>query len=100
MVWLRNIGGRLKSAYRYSIGLASNTFPLPKAKDLTKLTPFAQAILDAGANHPDATFAALCDPDVMPADHTGGQGDVHIFLTPAYALLNSIGIVGITPLDL
>lgn len=68
MAWLRNIGGRLKSDYRYSIGLVYNTFPLPKAKDLTKLTPFAQAILDARANHPDATLADLYDPDVMPAD--------------------------------
>jgi len=35
---------------------------------LTKLTPFAQAILDARTNHPDATLADLYDPDVMPAD--------------------------------
>ena len=68
MAWLRNIGGRLKSDYRYSIGLVYNTFPLPKAKSLTKLTPFAQAILDARAAHPDATLADLYDPDVMPAD--------------------------------
>ena len=27
--WLRYIGGRLKSDYRYSIGLVYNTFPLP-----------------------------------------------------------------------
>jgi hypothetical protein len=64
MAWLRNIGGRLKSDYRYSIGLIYNTFPLPKAK----LQPLAQAILDARANHPDATLADLYDPDVMPAD--------------------------------
>ena len=29
MAWLRHIGGRLKSDYRYSIGLVYNTFPLP-----------------------------------------------------------------------
>ena len=29
MVWLRHIGGRLKSDYRYSIGLVYNTFPMP-----------------------------------------------------------------------
>ena len=27
MAWLRYIGGRLKSDYRYSIGLVYNTFP-------------------------------------------------------------------------
>jgi hypothetical protein len=31
MSWLRHIGGRLKSDYRYSIGLVYNTFPLPAA---------------------------------------------------------------------
>ncbi|PCH98619.1 MAG: SAM-dependent methyltransferase [Rhodobacteraceae bacterium] len=68
MAWLRNIGGRLKSDYRYSIGLVYNTFPLPIGKDLTKLEAFGQAILDARANHPDATLADLYDPDVMPVD--------------------------------
>ena len=29
MAWLRHIGGRLKSDYRYSIGLVYNTFPTP-----------------------------------------------------------------------
>ena len=29
MAWLRHIGGRLKSDYRYSIGLVYNPFPLP-----------------------------------------------------------------------
>ena len=29
MAWLRNIGGRLESRYRYSIGVVYNTFPIP-----------------------------------------------------------------------
>lgn len=68
MAWLRTFGGRLKSDYRYSIGLVYNTFPMPQAKDLTKLAPLAQAILDARAKHPNATLADLYDPDAMPAD--------------------------------
>ncbi|MAU51466.1 MAG: SAM-dependent methyltransferase [Roseovarius sp.] len=67
MAWLRQIGGRLESRYRYSIGLVYNTFPLPRG-DLTKLEPHAQAVLDARANHPGATLADLYDPDLMPAD--------------------------------
>jgi hypothetical protein len=66
MSWLRHIGGRLKSDYRYSIGLVYNTFPLPPAADLSKLEPLAQAILDARAAHPGATLADLYDPDLMP----------------------------------
>ncbi|MCY4054259.1 MAG: class I SAM-dependent DNA methyltransferase, partial [Cyanobacteria bacterium MAG CAR4_bin_6] len=67
MAWLRSMGGRLKSDYRYSIGLVYNTFPLPpKDADLSKLEPLAQAILDARAAHPVATLADLYDPLTMP----------------------------------
>ena len=67
MAWLRHIGGRLKSDYRYSIGLVYNTFPLPpKDADLSKLESLASAVLDARAAHPGATLADLYDPDLMP----------------------------------
>ena len=67
MAWLRHIGGRLKSDYRYSIGLVYNTFPLPPANtDLSRLEPLAKAVLDARDAYPDATLADLYDPDLMP----------------------------------
>ena len=67
MAWLRHIGGRLKSDYRYSIGLVYNTFPMPpESADLPKLEPLGQAVLDARQAHPGATLADLYDPDLMP----------------------------------
>ncbi|MCE2486903.1 MAG: hypothetical protein J4F42_15420 [Desulfurellaceae bacterium] len=67
LAWLRHIGGRLKSDYRYSIGLVYNTFPPPpEGTKLTKLEPLAQAVLDARAAHPGAPLADLYDPDLMP----------------------------------
>ncbi len=69
MAWLRHIGGRLKSDYRYSIGLVYNTFPLPPGfadADTSSLEPLARAVLDARATHPGATLADLYDPDLMP----------------------------------
>ena len=67
MAWLSHIGGRLKSDYRYSIGLVYNTFPLPPdGLDPSKLDPLAQAVLDARASHSEATLADLYDPDLMP----------------------------------
>ena len=67
MAWLRHVGGRLESRYRYSSGLVYNTFPMPpQGTDLTKLEPLAQAVLDARAAHPTATLADLYDPDLMP----------------------------------
>ncbi len=70
MAWLRQIGGRLKSDYRYSIGLVYNAFPPPPAEPetLERLTPLADAVLSARAAHPDATLAQLYDPDLMPSD--------------------------------
>ena len=69
MAWLRHIGGRLESRYRYSIGLVYNTFPpSPPGADLARLAPLADAVLTARAAHPGATLADLYDPDLMPAD--------------------------------
>ena len=69
--WVRYIGGRLKSDYRYSIGLVYNTFPLPpgfhtNSAGIAKLEPLAQAVLNARGAYPEATLADLYDPDLMP----------------------------------
>ena len=71
MAWLRHIGGRLESRYRYSIGLVYNTFPVPPGfhtdrPAIAKLEPLAQAVLDARTAHPGATLSDLYDPDLMP----------------------------------
>ncbi len=69
MAWLRHIGGRLGSGYRYSIGPVYNTFPLPptnKTADAAKLKQRAKAVLDARAKHPNVTLANLYAPDLMP----------------------------------
>ena len=70
MAWLSHIGGRLKSDYRYSIGLVYNTFPWPDATEAqrAKVSALAQAVLAARANHPTASLAILYDPLTMPAD--------------------------------
>jgi hypothetical protein len=67
MAWLRAVGGRLKSDYRYSIGLVYNTFPWPEAEARQRQTieTLAQAVLEARAQFPGATLAALYDPDLM-----------------------------------
>ena len=69
MAWLRHVGGRLESRYRYSIGLVYNTFPMPDEEaDLRNLNPLAQIVLDIRAAYPEATLADLYDPDLMPPD--------------------------------
>jgi hypothetical protein len=70
MAWLRNIGGRLKSDYRYSIGIVYNPFPWPdeNSQARQKISDLAQAILDARRNHPDSTLADLYQPNLIPID--------------------------------
>jgi hypothetical protein len=69
MAWLRQIGGRLESRYRYSIGIVYNPFPWPEATDpqRAKMRSLAQAVLDARTQFPNSTLADLYDVDAMPA---------------------------------
>jgi hypothetical protein len=68
MAWLRQIGGRLESRYRYSIGIVYNTFPWPEATDpqRARIRSLAQAVLDARARFSNSTLADLYDVDAMP----------------------------------
>jgi hypothetical protein len=68
MAWLRQIGGRLKSDYRYSIGIVYNTYPWPEATDpqRARIQSLAQAVLDVRAQFSTSTLADLYDVDAMP----------------------------------
>ncbi len=69
MAWVQVIGGRLKSDYRYSVGIVYNTFPLPPTGvDMKVLKPLAQSILGAREAYPDASLSDLYDPDLMPSN--------------------------------
>lgn len=70
MAWLIYIGGRLKSDYRYSIGLVYNQFPWPSLSPeaIAEIAKLARDVLAARQVHPGETLAALYDPDTMPAN--------------------------------
>ena len=70
MSWMRAVGGRLKSDYRYSGGVIYNNFPWPTPTDeqRTKIEQTAQAILDARTLYPDCTLADLYDEVTMPPE--------------------------------
>jgi hypothetical protein len=70
MAWLRHIGGRLESRYRYSIGLVYNTFPWAKATPTQrqKIAALAQGVLDARETHTTSSLADLYDPNTMPGN--------------------------------
>lgn len=68
MVWVRNVGGKLKTDYRYSAKLCYNTFPFPDitTKQKENLNLYVFAILDERAKHPSKTMAQLYNPTTMP----------------------------------
>lgn len=70
MTWVRAIGGRLKTDYRYSAKLCYNTFPFPPidVKQKENLSQYVFDILEARANHVGKTLAWMYDPDTMPSD--------------------------------
>lgn len=70
MTWVRTVGGRLETRYRYSAGLCYNTFPFPSISDSKKaeIEAAAEEVLLVRADYPERTLADLYDPDKMPAD--------------------------------
>ena len=70
MAWMRTVGGRLKSDYRYSNSIVYNTFPWPTPTEAqkAKVEQTAQAILDARAKYSDCSLAELYNELVMPVE--------------------------------
>ena len=70
MVWVKTVGGRLKTDYRYSAQLCYNTFPFPKISSEKKqeIEEAAENVLITREYYPEKTLAELYDPDKMPQD--------------------------------
>jgi type II restriction/modification system DNA methylase subunit YeeA len=70
MVWVRTVGGKLETRYRYSAQLCYNTFPFPKisAEKKQEIEAAAEEVLITREYYPEKTLAELYDPDMMPQD--------------------------------
>ena len=69
-VWVRTVGGRLKTDYRYTNTLCYNTFPFPKITKEQKehLTELAEEVLLTRENHTEMTLGEMYNPETMPDD--------------------------------
>lgn len=70
MAWIKYVGGRLKSDFRYSKDIVYNNFPWPEnptEKNIKTVEAAAQKVLDARAAFPNSSLADLYDPLTMPA---------------------------------
>ena len=81
MVWVRAVGGKLKTDIRYSSALCYNTFPFPNITEKQKesLTTHVYNILEEREKYPEKTMADLYDPDKMPS----GLQEAHKYLDSA-----------------
>ena len=68
MVWLRAVGGKIKTDFRYSKEVVYNNFPFPKISEELKkqIDEHSYNIIDEREKHPEKTLAELYDPEKMP----------------------------------
>ncbi|KZF06520.1 MULTISPECIES: DNA methyltransferase [unclassified Rhodococcus (in: high G+C Gram-positive bacteria)] len=87
IVWLRAVGGKLKTDYRYSATIVYNNFPLPMLSDSLQeqLTVAALRVLDVREYHCEKTLAELYDPDKMPDDLRAAHAEVDALVDSIYS---------------
>ena len=70
MAWVRSVGGRFKSDYRYSAGIVYNNYPWPRDYEKNKkaVELAAQDILDTRAQFPGSILADLYHSHSMPPE--------------------------------
>jgi len=91
MVWIRAVGGRLKSDYRYSAKLIYNNFPWPNnvsEKQRAAVERAAQSVLDARIQYlppkGDETLADLYHPLAMPVPLVKAHAALDIVVEKCY----------------
>lgn len=87
MAWMRAVGGKLKTDYRYSNTIVYNNFPVPPLTEAVKenLTIAALRVLDVREYHCDRTLAELYDPDLMPNDLRQAHAEVDTLVDSIYS---------------
>lgn len=86
MAWVKTVGGRLKTDYRYSAQLCYNTFPFPEISEEKKkeIEEAAEEVLCVRAEHSEKTLAEMYDPDKMPADLRAAHHTLDLIVESCY----------------
>ena len=88
MVWVRAVGGKLKTDYRYSSTLCYNTFPFPEIsiKQQKILELYVRSIIDERAKHVGKTMAWMYNPDTMPKSLKQAHQELDTAIEQCYRL--------------
>lgn len=86
MAWVKTVGGRLETRYRYSAQLCYNTFPFPKISEEKKkeIEAAAEEVLLVRRDYPLSTLADLYDPDKMPDDLREAHHNLDLVVESCY----------------
>ncbi|MBQ8361945.1 MAG: class I SAM-dependent DNA methyltransferase [Bacteroidaceae bacterium] len=86
MAWVKTVGGRLETRYRYSAQLCYNTFPFPKISEAKKkeIEEAAEEVLLVREDYPGKTLADLYDPDKMPDDLREAHHQLDLIVESCY----------------
>lgn len=86
MAWVRTIGGKLKTDYRYSAQICYNTFPFPKLSKqvCSQLEAAAEEVLLCRADYVGKTLAELYDPKTMPEPLRQAHAEVDRLVDACY----------------
>lgn len=87
MDWVRTVGGRLKSDYRYSKDVIYNNFVFPVVDESAEaeLAALGEAVLRARRQYPDKNLAWLYDDASMPIDVRAAHAAVDEFVDGLYS---------------
>lgn len=84
--WMRTVCGRMKSDYRYSVGIVYNNYPWPNSDEahIKTISDKSQAILDARALHDGKSLAWLYNPETMPDNLSQAHAELDKAVDAAY----------------
>lgn len=85
-LWVRAVGGRMRTDIRYSLGLCYNTFPFPELSDKQEetLTTHVFNVLSERERHSEKTMAQLYDPETMPVGLLKAHQDLDMAVDKCY----------------
>lgn len=86
MDWMRTIGGRLESRYRYSKDVVYNNFVFPDVDDAAQvqLAQLGHDVLEVRHRYDDRTLAWMYDERTMPADLRAAHGAIDQYVDSLY----------------
>lgn len=86
MLWVKTVGGRIKTDYRYSADICYNTFPFPEISQNKKniITEYVFKIIDEREKNSEKTLAELYDPDTMPLGLKEAHNNLDLVIERCY----------------